>query len=100
MMVTLDSVGDLGPAAYPWGFPILLPPFLLAFGLSLLLLKTVNLVFFALSLVPAWMGPGCPSSLEIRKYSASCGRRTVIASSFSVKAAALTMPLRSWLTLS
>jgi hypothetical protein len=49
--VTQDSIGDLGPVAYPWGFPILLAPYLLVFGLNPLLLKTVNLVFFAGSLV-------------------------------------------------
>ena len=36
-----------GPAAYPWGFPLLLAPFYAVFGLSPMPLKLVNLVFFA-----------------------------------------------------
>ncbi|MEI7846066.1 MAG: hypothetical protein WCK35_09705 [Chloroflexota bacterium] len=36
-----------GPAAYPWGFPLLLAPVYASFGLSPLPLKLVNLIFFA-----------------------------------------------------
>ncbi len=36
-----------GPAAYPWGFPLLLAPFYALFGMNPLALKLINLIFFA-----------------------------------------------------
>ena len=40
-----------GPAAYPWGFPLLLAPVYAVFGMSVLAFKLVNTLFYALFLV-------------------------------------------------
>lgn len=40
-----------GPAAYPWGFPLLLAPVYAIFGMSALAFKLVNILFYALFLV-------------------------------------------------
>jgi hypothetical protein len=46
----------MGPLAYPWGFPLALAPFYALFGLNLLALKWVNLVFYLLFLMTLWYG--------------------------------------------
>ncbi|MBV6396825.1 MAG: hypothetical protein HFACDABA_02427 [Anaerolineales bacterium] len=46
-----ESTRFFGPDAYPWGFPALLAPFVLACGpLNVFCLKFINLIFFALFL--------------------------------------------------
>jgi hypothetical protein len=40
-----------GPAAYPWGFPLLLAPVYAVFGLNALVFKLVNILFYALFLI-------------------------------------------------
>jgi len=40
-----------GPAAYPWGFPLLLAPVYAVFGMSALAFKLVNTLFYTLFLV-------------------------------------------------
>jgi len=40
-----------GPAAYPWGFPLLLAPVYAVFGLNALALKLVSIAFYALFLL-------------------------------------------------
>jgi hypothetical protein len=40
-----------GPAAYPWGFPLLLAPVYAIFGMNALAFKLVNTLFYALFLV-------------------------------------------------
>lgn len=40
-----------GPAAYPWGFPLLLAPVYAIFGMSALAFKLLNTVFYGLFLV-------------------------------------------------
>ena len=46
-----ESTRFFGPDAYPWGFPALLSPFVLACGpLNIFCLKFINLIFFALFL--------------------------------------------------
>jgi len=40
-----------GPAAYPWGFPLLLSPVYAVFGMNALALKLVNTLFFGLFLI-------------------------------------------------
>lgn len=46
-----ESTHFIGPDAYPWGFPTLLTPFILACGpLNVFCLKFINLIFFALFL--------------------------------------------------
>jgi hypothetical protein len=40
-----------GPVAYPWGFPVLLAPFIAVFGLKFLALKLINTFFFLLFLI-------------------------------------------------
>lgn len=40
-----------GPAAYPWGFPLLLTPVYLLFGMNTLAFKLVNALFYALFLI-------------------------------------------------
>ena len=46
-----ESTRFFGPDAYPWGFPALLAPFVLACGpLNILCLKLINLIFFPLFL--------------------------------------------------
>ena len=40
-----------GPAAYPWGFPLLLAPVYAMFGLNALAFKLVNTLFYALFLI-------------------------------------------------
>lgn len=46
-----ESTRFFGPDAYPWGFPALLSPFVLACGpLNVFCLKFINLVFFAVFL--------------------------------------------------
>jgi len=46
-----ESTRFFGPDAYPWGFPALLAPFVLACGpLNIFCLKFINLIFFALFL--------------------------------------------------
>lgn len=40
-----------GPAAYPWGFPLLLAPLLAAFGMNVLALKLLNTLLYVLFLV-------------------------------------------------
>lgn len=40
-----------GPAAYPWGFPLLLAPVYIIFGMNTLAFKLVNTLFYALFLV-------------------------------------------------
>lgn len=39
-----------GPDAYPWGYPLLLSPFLALFGLSPLVFKTLNILFWVIGL--------------------------------------------------
>jgi hypothetical protein len=41
----------IGPAAYPWGFPLILAPVYQICGLKPLCLKLINLPFFALTLI-------------------------------------------------
>ena len=40
-----------GPAAYPWGFPLLLAPVYAIFGMNALAFKLVNTLFYALFLI-------------------------------------------------
>ena len=40
-----------GPAAYPWGFPLLLAPVYAIFGMNTLAFKLVNTLFYALFLI-------------------------------------------------
>src|SRR5436853_6176254 len=44
------SSRPVGPNLYPWGFPLLLVPSLLAFGLNLLAMKITGIIFWLLSL--------------------------------------------------
>jgi hypothetical protein len=40
-----------GPAAYPWGFPLLLAPVYAAFGMNVLAFKLINTLFYGLFLI-------------------------------------------------
>lgn len=50
----LESSDTIGPTAYPWGFPLLLAPIIHFFGLDLIILKTINIIFFVLFLLCAF----------------------------------------------
>ena len=50
-----ESSAVFGPVAYPWGFPLLLSPLVLVFGLSLLPFKLLGLAFFIAFLVAAFL---------------------------------------------
>ena len=43
-----NSSEDIGPVAYPWGYPLLLAPVYRIFGLDLFALKLTNIFFFLL----------------------------------------------------
>ena len=45
-----------GPAAYPWGLPVLLAPVYAAFGMNMIALKSVGMASFVLFLVALWLG--------------------------------------------
>ena len=46
-----NSAYMLGPGSYPWGFPLLLVPMIKIFGVNYIALKSVNIIFFAASIV-------------------------------------------------
>lgn len=46
-----ESSAPQGPVAYPWGFPLLLAPVFAIFGMKLIALKAVNIVFYVLFLI-------------------------------------------------
>lgn len=46
----------LGPDAYPWGYPLLITPIYAIFGLNLLALKTVGVIFYLLFLLVMCLG--------------------------------------------
>ncbi len=45
-----QSSFPVGPVAYPWGFPLILVPFYAVFGLNILGLKLINILFYGLFL--------------------------------------------------
>jgi len=45
-----------GPAAVPWGFPVLLAPFYAVFGLNMIGLKLVGVISFLFFIVLLWVG--------------------------------------------
>ena len=45
-----------GPAAVPWGFPVLLAPFYAVFGLNMVGLKLVGVISFLIFIVLLWVG--------------------------------------------
>ena len=51
-----NSTRIIGPVAYPWGFPVLLAPFLALFGLNMLALKSLNIIFYLFFLITLWLG--------------------------------------------
>ena len=51
-----QSSYPLGPIAYPWGFPVLLAPLYGMFGLNIIALKSVGVLFFVLFLGVVWIG--------------------------------------------
>jgi hypothetical protein len=51
-----ESSWPMGPVAYPWGFPLLLAPIYLNFGMDLMAFKAVGLVFYVLFLLTLWFG--------------------------------------------
>jgi len=54
-----ESSVPLGPAAYPWGFPLLLALFMAIFGLNIIILKLVSVFSFLLYLGVLWLGFRC-----------------------------------------
>ena len=53
--ITIEqSYYQMGPIAYPWGFPLLLAPIFALFGLNILALKTVGALSFLLFLLVLW----------------------------------------------
>lgn len=50
-----NSLYPLGPVSYPWGFPILLAPVFILFGLNIIAFKGVVLLFFSGFLVTLWV---------------------------------------------
>ena len=50
------STRVFGPIAYPWGFPVLLAPFYGYFGLNILALKSLNIIFYLIFLIILWFG--------------------------------------------
>ena len=51
-----ESTYQVGPIAYPWGFPVLLAPFYAFFGLDMLALKSINIGFHMIFLILIWFG--------------------------------------------
>ena len=51
----VQSSSPMGPTAYPWGFPLLAAPVILAFGTHLIVLKAINVLFFSLFLICAFV---------------------------------------------
>jgi len=51
----VQSSIPMGPTAYPWGFPLLAAPVVLAFGTHLIALKAINVLFFSLFLICAFV---------------------------------------------
>ncbi len=51
----VESSSPMGPTAYPWGFPLLAAPVILAFGTHLIALKAINVLFFSLFLICAFV---------------------------------------------
>jgi len=51
-----ESTRAVGPIAYPWGFPVLLAPFYAYFGLNMLALKSLNIIFYLIFLISLWFG--------------------------------------------
>ena len=51
-----NSTHPIGPNAYPWGFPLLLAPCRVAFGLNLFALKIAGALSYLLFLVVLWFG--------------------------------------------
>jgi len=58
------------PTAYPWGFPLLLAPFVAIFGINLTVLKSVGVMSFIASLFLIWFG--------FRKYHSNLWRLVLI----------------------
>jgi len=51
-----SSARQIGPVAYPWGFPLLLAPVYACFGLEMVALKTPVVASYLLLLVALWVG--------------------------------------------
>jgi hypothetical protein len=51
-----ESTYQVGPVAYPWGFPVLLAPFYAFLGLNMLALRGLNILFYAIFLISLWFG--------------------------------------------
>ena len=51
-----QSTYQVGPIAYPWGFPVLLAPFYAFFGLDMVALKSINIGFYMIFLILIWFG--------------------------------------------
>jgi hypothetical protein len=51
-----SSTRWIGPVAYPWGFPALLVPCLALFGVNMLALKSLNIIFYLFFLISLWLG--------------------------------------------
>ena len=65
--VTIErSVEFLGPVVYPWGFPLLLTPFLWGFGLDPIALKVPGLGCFLAVLGVLWLGVADRLSVSFR----------------------------------
>lgn len=50
-----NSTRQFGPVAYPWGFPVLLVPYLALFGVNMLALKSLNIISYLLFLISLWL---------------------------------------------
>jgi len=51
-----ESTYQMGPVAYPWGFPLLMAPLYAVFGLNILALKSLNIIFYIIFLIILWLG--------------------------------------------
>ncbi len=50
-----ESTTEVGPSSYPSGYPLLLAPLFVAFGLNIVLFKLLNVTFLVLSLWPVYL---------------------------------------------
>lgn len=50
------SSRNIGPIAYPWGYPMLLAPFYKIFGLKMLALKSLNVICYLIFVITLWLG--------------------------------------------